>query len=96
MATHVGNKVTMVREMLNHITAMAQLADKIAATAETYTARGYNGGGSDPITDGDILSETGLTAAQVGVGVNQLSVFKTNFIDNVANKADLAALRNDF
>ena len=46
-------------------TTLAKLAPKFQTLFETYFDRGYNGGGANPLADGDIPAELGITAADV-------------------------------
>lgn len=58
------------------------LTPKIKDIFETYFDRGYNGGGSDPIIDGDVTG-LGLTAAEIAAFITFAENWN-NFLNNQA------------
>lgn len=46
-------------------TVLAKLAPKFDVLFQTYFDRGYNTGGANPLVDGDIPAELGITAADI-------------------------------
>jgi hypothetical protein len=61
----VSKKADFVVAAQEVSTILAKLAPKMQALFEAYFDRGYNGGGADPLVDGDIPAELEATAANV-------------------------------
>lgn len=94
------SKQTFIQQVAARSTELAQLQEIISGMAGVYTARGYQSGGSDQISDLD-LSNAGisLTSAQFSAAVTVLGDF-LNFCNNGAvtardRKTDLNRARND-
>jgi hypothetical protein len=61
-----GTKSDMITRYRQIADQAAKLSDSIIALGVAYTADGFQSGGSDPITDADIIgSNAGITAVQV-------------------------------
>lgn len=58
-------KADFVMAVQEASTLLARLAPKYKELFEAYFDRGYNGGGSDPIVDGDIPPELEVEAADI-------------------------------
>lgn len=94
----MSTKSEFAEELQENATLMAQLAERMVSLEATYFDRGYNGGGSDPIIDGDV-SSFGITAANVSSWITLAQQF-ANFRDNSAvttgdYDSTLNAIRND-
>lgn len=63
-------------------TNFAQVADKLANVETVYFDRGYNGGGTNPIVDGDITI-LNITAAQLTSLITLIQQLN-NFLGNIA------------
>jgi hypothetical protein len=97
-AQDMASKLIFATQSQEQATTMAQLGDKLADILSVYFDRGYNSGGSNPITNDDLAS-LGITAAQLGDMVTLAEQF-ANFLGNVAvTPADydstLNAIRTD-
>ena len=81
-AEAMAEKLTFAGEAQSQATTLAQVGEGLAAVVDVYFDRGYNGGGSNPISDVDIAS-LGITAAQLG-DVVTLAQQLANFLGNAA------------
>lgn len=61
-------------------TDLAQLSERVLSMFHAYFDRGYNGGGSDPLLDSDIVA-SGVTAAQIAAFIT-LAEQLGNFLNN--------------
>lgn len=91
-------KQTYIQQQLNAATQLQAVCDQLIDFATPYFPRGYNAGGSDPITDADLVS-FGLTAADF-TNLITLSGDLAKFLGNEAvstgdRAAILAKLRRD-
>ncbi len=76
-----------------------QVMDEINNVINTYFDNGYNGGGSDPIVDGDLSTNfNGLTAAQLGSIITAFQQLDNYFNNSAVTTADYSvnfnAVRN--
>jgi hypothetical protein len=97
-AINMATKITFGTQAQNDATALAKVADKLANLENVYFDRGYNSGGSNPITDEDLTS-LGYTAADLANLITLIQQLN-NFLGNSAvtsgdYDATLNAVRND-
>jgi hypothetical protein len=76
----MSDKSRYVSTIQNKTNQIAQLGADLQAIFETYFDRGYNGGGADPIIDGD-LAGLGVTAADVAAFITLAENFG-KFLNN--------------
>jgi hypothetical protein len=85
-------KITFTMQARSDATTMAQLANSLADIVSVYFDRGYNSGGADPITDGDL--DGLITAAELEALITLSQQF-ANFLGNAAvTQADYDATLN--
>jgi len=97
-AVNMATKIQFASQAQNEATTMAQLADKLANLETVYFDRGYDSGGSNPITNDDIAS-LNFTAAELASLITLIQQFN-NFLGNLAvtagdYDATLNAVRSD-
>jgi len=78
----MGTKLTFGGQSRTIAEKIAVLNHDLEDLNSVYFDRGYNGGGSDPIVDGDV-SDLDLTAADIAGMVTIAQQFR-NFLNNVA------------
>ena len=89
----MSDKIKYVSNIQNKTNQIALLGSDLRAIFEVYFDRGYNSGGADPITDGD-LTEMELTANDVASFITLAEQFG-NFLNNGAVfESDYAATVN--
>lgn len=97
-AETMATKLTWATQAQTDATTLAQVADRLANLETVYFDRGYNGGGANPIGDGDVVS-LGVTAAQLAnliTLVQQLNNFMGNSAVTAADyDSTLNAVRSD-
>lgn len=81
-ATDMASKLEFAGDMQAFSTQLAQLFRDAPDLESVYFDRGYNGGGADPIVDGDVAG-LGITAAQIASGITLIQQLQ-NFADNAA------------
>jgi len=81
-AIEMASKLTFAEQAQTNATAMSDLSDKLADLYSVYFDRGYNSGGSNPITNDDLAS-LGITAVQLGDMMTLAEQF-ANFLNNIA------------
>lgn len=92
-ARDMATKLTFTEQAQKSATIFAQLGDKLADLESVYFDRGYDGGGSNPIIDDDIVS-LNITAAQLASLIT-LAQQLSNFLGNLAvTQADYDATLN--
>lgn len=92
-AVTMATKITFATQAQVAATSLAQVADQLANLETVYFDRGYNSGGSDPITDVDIAS-LNFTAADLASLITLIQQFN-NFLGNSAVTAgDYDAILN--
>lgn len=97
-AMDMANKLEYAQDMQQFMTDLAGLFRDAPDLEGVYFDRGYNGGGSDPIVDGDV-SGLGITAADIASGITLVQQLQ-NFANNSAvttgdYSATVNALRTD-
>lgn len=70
-ALEMAEKIEFVEKLRSLVDTIGAVMDAEGDVYQLYFDRGYNGGGADPIVDGDITS-TGLTAAEVTSAITLL------------------------
>lgn len=97
-AQNMATKLTWAGQAQTDATALAQVADKLANLETVYFDRGYDSGGSNPITNDDVIS-LNITAADLGsliTLIQQLNNFLGNLTVSTADyDATLNTVRND-
>ena len=87
-----------ITQFLAHMKNIAQLMDRAPAFIEAYYKRGYHAGGSDEITDNDLVT-AGITAEKLGAGITMLEQLGHLRAGQAAAQMDygatLATLRRD-
>lgn len=78
----MADKSRYASTIQNKATEIAGLGSELQAIFETYFDRGYNGGGANPITDGDLV-ELGLTAGDIAAFITLAENFG-KFLNNQA------------
>lgn len=81
-AQDMATKLTFGEQSQADATTLAQVADRLTNLETVYFDRGYNGGGSNPIVDGDITS-LNITAADLAALIT-LTQQLNNFLGNLA------------
>ena len=74
------SKVAFAQEAQALSTIVADVSKRMADVFDTYFDRGYNGGGSNAITDPDLTS-LGVTAAQIAAFITlaeNINIFLNN------------------
>jgi len=97
-AQDMASKLTFATQAQTSATSLSDVSDKLADLYSVYFDRGYNSGGSNPITNDDVAS-LGITAAQLGDMMTLAQQF-ANFLGNSAvttgdYDATLNAIRTD-
>lgn len=97
-ARQMASKVEFASDIQEFCTGLVDLFKDAPDLESVYFDRGYNGGGIDPIIDGDV-SGLGITAAQIASGITLIQQLQ-NFADNSAvvtgdYSATANALRTD-
>lgn len=97
-AMNMASKLTFTQDAQDFSTRLAALFAEAPDLEGVYFDRGYNGGGSDPIVDGDIAG-LGVTAAQVTAFITMIQQLQ-NFAGNSAvtsgdYSATVNAMRTD-
>ena len=93
-AQQMANKVEFAQDIQEFHTKLAQLFIDAPDLESVYFDRGYNGGGGDPIVDGDV-SGLGITAANVASGITLIQQLQ-NFANNASvTTGDYSATANN-
>jgi len=81
-AQNMATKLTWAGQAQAKATTLAQVADELADLETVYFDRGYDGGGSNPITNDDVVS-LNITTANLAALVTLIQQFN-NFLGNSA------------
>lgn len=92
-AVRMTSKLDFAQNIQNFNTQLAELFKDAPDLEGVYFDRGYNGGGSDPITDSD-LTGLGITAAQLGDGITLLQQLQNFAQNNAVTQGDYSATVN--
>ena len=91
-------KQTYARQLQTDAGAIAAIRQILDDRKGVYFDRGYNSGGSNPITDSDV-SDLDLTAAQVGSWITLIEQLEKFFTNQAVTTADydatLSTMRRD-
>lgn len=71
-----------------------RVMDKVADMDSQYFDNGYDGAGSDPIIDTDLLNFNGITAAQVANVITVLQQLNNFFQNSAVTTADYSVSLN--
>lgn len=88
----MSNKTRYASRAQDMASIFSNLADDIIALQNTYWDRGYNTGGTDPLTDADV-DALGVTAAEVTGMADTFAGALATFLE--ANRGYLSKMRND-
>jgi hypothetical protein len=94
----MANKLSFAGKGKAIADALGKLANDLSDFNDVYFDRGYNGGGADPIVDGDI-TDLGITASDIA-GLSTIASQFDNFLNNAAVTAadydtTISKLRSD-
>jgi hypothetical protein len=81
-AQNMATKLTWADQAQTDATTLSQVADKLANLETVYFDRGYDSGGSNPITNDDV-SSLNITAADLASLITLIQQFN-NFLGNSA------------
>jgi hypothetical protein len=81
-AQDMATKLTWAGQAQTDATTLAQVADRLANLETVYFDRGYDSGGSNPITNDDVVSLS-ITAADLAALIT-LTQQLSNFLGNSA------------
>jgi 23S rRNA maturation mini-RNase III len=81
-AQDMATKLTWAGQAQAQATTLAQIGDQLANLETVYFDRGYDGGGSNPITNDDVVS-LNITAADLAALITLIQQLN-NFLGNSA------------
>jgi hypothetical protein len=81
-AQNMADKIKFSSKAQALATTLAQASNELDDLVTVYFDEGFNGGGSDPIIDGDIVS-LGITAVELGNMITFAQQFN-DFLNNAA------------
>jgi hypothetical protein len=97
----MGSKTIFLNKVQDAVMTLAQMQEFISGLSGVYLARGYQPGGTEPLTDADLTAAgIDLTAAQFNTIVAPLLGDYLSFCGNIAlpakdRKTDMNKVRRD-
>lgn len=86
-------KKAFIRHVVRRVQEMVAIADDVADLENEYFDNGYNSGGGDAVTDGDMAIHD-LTAAQFGSLITVMQQFDKLMTNQVVTQGDYIANLN--